>query len=251
MTSAAPTSASGPAGKAAAAGRAGPGESGATILVCDDDASMLRALSISLTARGYRVVVARSGEEGLDQAAQHHPDLVLLDLGLPGIDGVEVIRSLRTRSSVPIIVVSARHQSVSKVEALDAGADDYVTKPFGMDELLARLRAGLRRQSNGEETARIETEAFTIDLVAKRVTRDGTDVHLTPKEWGLVEVLVRHPGRLVSQRQLLHDVWGPAYQTETEYLRVLMARLRRKLETDPSHPRHFRTETGMGYRFEP
>ncbi len=251
MTSAAPTSASGPAGRAGPADKTGPGESGATILVCDDDASMLRALSISLTARGYRVVVARSGEEGLDQAAQHHPDLVLLDLGLPGIDGVEVIRSLRTRSSVPIIVLSARHQSVSKVEALDAGADDYMTKPFGMDELLARLRAGLRRQSNGDGTSLIETEAFTIDLVAKRVTRDGADVHLTPKEWGLVEVLVRHPGRLVSQRQLLHDVWGPAYQTETEYLRVLMARLRRKLEADPSHPRHFRTETGMGYRFEP
>ena len=212
---------------------------------------MLRALSISLTARGYRVLVARSGEEGLDQATRHRPDVVLLDLGLPGIDGVEVIRSLRTRSSVPIIVVSARQQSVSKVEALDAGADDYVTKPFGMDELLARLRATLRRQGNGEETARIETEAFTIDLVAKRVTRDGTAVHLTPKEWGLVEALVTHPGRLMSHHQLLHDVWGPAYQTETEYLRVLMARLRRKFEADPSNPRHFRTETGMGYRFEP
>ena len=152
---------------------------------------------------------------------------------------------------MPIIVLSARHQSVSKVEALDAGADDYVTKPFGMDELLARLRAALRRQSNGEESPRVETEGFTIDLADKRVTRDGTDVHLTPKEWGLVEVLVRHPGRLVSQRQLLHDVWGPAYETETEYLRVLMARVRRKLEVDPSRPRHFRTETGMGYRFEP
>ncbi len=245
MTRAAPTSASGPAG------RSDPGESGATILVCDDDASMLKALSISLTARGYRVVAARSGEQGLDEADRHHPDLVLLDLGLPGMDGVEVIRSLRTRSSVPIIVVSARHQSVSKVEALDAGADDYVTKPFGMDELLARLRATLRRQTNGGETARVETDTFTIDLVAKRVTRDRSDVHLTPKEWGLVEALIRHPGRLVSQHQLLHDVWGPAYQTETEYLRVLMARLRRKLEADPSQPRHFRTEAGMGYRFEP
>ena len=137
------------------------------------------------------------------------------------------------------------------MEALDAGADDYVTKPFGMDELLARLRAALRRRTGGAESPRVEAEGFTVDLVTKRVIRDGSDVHLTPKEWDLVEVLVRNPGRLVSQRQLLHEVWGPEYETETEYLRVLMARVRRKLEVDHSRPRHFRTETGMGYRFEP
>ena len=228
------------------------GEAGAKVLVCDDDASLLQALSISLSARGYDVAVARSGEEGLDHAARRHPDVILLDLGLPGIDGVQVIRSIRAWSSTPIIVLSARSQSVSKVEALDAGADDYVTKPFRMDELLARLRAALRRTAAGQEApARVQTESFTIDLSSKRVTRDGADVHLTPKEWGIVEVLVRNPGRLVSQRQLLHDVWGPEYGTETEYLRVLMGRVRRKLEVDHSHPRHFRTEPGMGYRFEP
>jgi two-component system, OmpR family, KDP operon response regulator KdpE len=228
-----------------------PEEAGNKILVCDDDASLRRALSIGLTARGYEVVVARSGEEGLDLAAHRHPDVILLDLGLPGIDGVEVIRGIRGWTSVPIIVLSARHQSTSKVEALDAGADDYVTKPFGMDELLARLRASLRRATGAPETPVVEAEAFTMDLALRRVTRDGADVHLTPKEWGIVEVLVRNPGRLVSQRQLLHDVWGPEYETETEYLRVLMARVRRKLEVDHSRPRHFRTEPGMGYRFEP
>jgi two-component system KDP operon response regulator KdpE len=226
-------------------------ESGSTVLICDDDASLVRALGISLHARGYDVVVARTGEEGLDRAAHRHPDVVLLDLGLPGIDGLEVIRGIRGWSSVPIIVLSARHQSVSKVDALDAGADDYMTKPFGMDELLARLRAALRRTSGEAEAPKVETESFTVDLVDMRVTFHGTDVHLTPKEWEIVEILVRNPGRLVSQQQLLHDVWGPGYDTETEYLRVLMARVRRKLEDDPSRPRHFRTEQGMGYRFEP
>ncbi len=226
-------------------------ERGTKVLVCDDDASLLRALSISLTARGYEVVVARSGEECLDLAAHRHPDVVLLDLGLPGIDGVEAVQAIRGWSTVPIIVLSARHQSVSKVEALDAGADDYVTKPFGMDELLARLRAALRRTGAGVDEPRVVTEGFTVDLAAKRVTRDGEDVHLTPKEWDIVEVLVRNPGRLVSQRQLLQQVWGPEYETETEYLRVLMGRVRRKLEVDHSRPRHFRTEPGMGYRFEP
>jgi two-component system KDP operon response regulator KdpE len=229
----------------------GGGESGTTVLVCDDDASLLRALGISLTARGYEVVTAQSGEEGLDRAAHLHPDLVLLDLGLPGVDGVDVIRGIRGWSSMPIIVLSARHQSVNKIEALDAGADDYVTKPFGMDELLARLRAALRRTNTGAEAPCVEFEGFTIDLADKRVTSDGADVHLTPKEWDIVEVLVRNPGRLVSHRQLLHDVWGPEYETETEYLRVLMGRVRKKLETDASRPRHFRTEPGLGYRFEP
>jgi two-component system KDP operon response regulator KdpE len=222
-----------------------------TILVVDDDTSLLRALSISLRARGYEVLVARSGEEGLDVAAHRHPDLILLDLGLPGIDGVDVVHAVRGWSTAPIIVLSARHQSTSKVEALDAGADDYMTKPFGMDELLARIRAALRRISTEEQQPRVETDIFTIDLAERRVSRDGVDVHLTPKEWDIVGVLVRNPGRLVTQRQLLHDVWGPTYETETEYLRVLMGRVRRKLESDPSHPRHFRTEPGMGYRFEP
>ncbi len=226
-------------------------EIGARVLIIDDDVSLLRAVGISLKVRGYEVMVARRGEEGLDLAAHKRPDVILLDLGLPGIDGVEVVRGLRGWSEVPIIVLSARHQSVSKVEALDAGADDYVTKPFGMDELLARMRAALRRRAPGPEDPRVETEAFTIDLAAKQVRRDGSDVHLTPKEWDIVEVLIRNPGRLVSHQQLLHDVWGPEYETETEYLRVLMARVRRKLERDPSRPEHFRTESGMGYRFVP
>ena len=219
--------------------------------MCDDDASLLQALSISLGARGYEVVVARTGEEGLDLAAHRHPDVVLLDLGLPGIDGVEVVRGIRAGSTVPIVVLSARHQSVSKVQALDAGADDYVTKPFGMDELLARLRAVRRRTATGPDDPTVVAEGFTVDLATKRVIREGHDVHLTPKEWDIVEVLVRSPGRLVSQRQLLQQVWGPEYETETEYLRVLMGRVRAKLEVDHSRPRHFRTEPGMGYRFEP
>jgi len=226
-------------------------EAGTKVLVCDDDTSLLRAVSISLAAKGYEVTVARTGEEGLDGTAQVQPDVVLLDLGLPGMGGIEVIRGIRGWSSVPIIVLSARHQSASKVEALDAGADDYVTKPFGMDELLARLRVAVRRSGQADVTRQIETEGLSVDLVEKRAARDGVDVHLTPKEWGLVEALVRHPGRLVSQRQLLHDIWGPGYETETEYLRVLMGRVRRKLEVDHARPRHFRTEAGMGYRFEP
>ncbi len=231
--------------------RAASQESGARVLVVDDDPSLLRALAVSLGARGYDIAAAKSGEEGLDKAAHWHPDVVLLDLGLPGINGIEVIRGVRGWSDVPIIVLSARHQSMSKVEALDMGADDYVTKPFGMDELLARLRAALRRAPGDEQDPHVEAEGFSVDLDVKRVVRDGIDVHLTPKEWDIVEVLVRNPGRLVSQRRLLHDVWGPEYGTETDYLRVLMARVRRKLEADHSHPRHFITEPGMGYRFEP
>jgi two-component system KDP operon response regulator KdpE len=224
---------------------------GSAVLIIDDDTSLLRALAISLRARGYQVLVARSGEEGLEVAARRLPDVILLDLGLPGIDGIQVVHDLRGWSRMPIIVLSARHQSVSKVEALDAGADDYLTKPFGMDELLARIRAALRRVAPDDGLPVVTTESCTIDLVSRRVRRGDDDVHLTPKEWEIVEVLIRNPGRLVSQRQLLHDVWGPSYETETEYLRVLMGRVRRKLETDPSHPMHFRTEPGMGYRFEP
>ncbi len=179
--------------------------------------------------------------------------MVVLDLGLPDMDGVEVIRGLRGWTRVPILVLSARHSSDEKVEALDAGADDYVTKPFGMDELLARLRAAVRRAEpvpGGEDDVIVDTAEFTVDLAAKKVNRGGKDVRLTPTEWHLLEVLVRNTGRLVSQKQLLQEVWGPSYGTETNYLRVYMAQLRRKLETDPAHPRHFITEPGMGYRFE-
>ncbi|GAA1179871.1 two-component system KDP operon response regulator KdpE [Kitasatospora gansuensis] len=223
------------------------------VLVVDDEPQIVRALVINLKARKYEVDAAHDGTSALELAAARHPDVVLLDLGLPDLDGVEVIRGLRGWTRVPIIVLSARHSSDEKVEALDAGADDYVTKPFGMDELLARMRAAIRRAEPvvGEDESTVVTEGFTVDLAAKKVNRDGTDVRLTPTEWHLLEVLVRNAGRLVSQTQLLQEVWGPAYRTETNYLRVYLAQLRRKLEADPSRPRHFITEPGMGYRFEP
>jgi two-component system, OmpR family, KDP operon response regulator KdpE len=220
------------------------------ILVVDDESQIARALSINLRAREYTVDVAHTGEQALDLAAKHHPDAVVLDLGLPGIDGVDVIRGLRGWSHVPIIILSVRDAERDKVAALDAGADDYVTKPFGMDELLARLRAALRRASPAEEEALVETEHFTVDLAAKRTTGPEGEIRLTPTEWHIVEVLVRNRGRLVSQRQLLQEVWGPKYEDETNYLRVYMAQLRRKLEPEPSHPRYLITEPGMGYRFE-
>jgi two-component system, OmpR family, KDP operon response regulator KdpE len=220
------------------------------VLVVDNKPQILRALGINLRARGYDVDLAADGERALDVAARNHPDVVVLDLGLPGIDGVDVIRGLRGWSQVPIVVLSVRDAEGDKVAALDAGADDYVTKPFGMDELLARLRAALRRAAPAEEEALVETADFTIDLAAKKVRRDGEEVRLTPTEWHLVEVLVRNRGRLVAQRQLLREVWGPQYHDETNYLRVFMAQVRRKLEPDPSHPRYFITEPGMGYRFE-
>jgi two-component system KDP operon response regulator KdpE len=220
------------------------------VLVVDDEPQIRRALSINLRARGYDVDLAPDGERALDVAARNHPDVVVLDLGLPGIDGVEVIRGLRGWSQVPIVVLSVRDAEGDKVAALDAGADDYVTKPFGMDELLARLRAALRRTMPADEEALVETADFTIDLAAKKIRRDGEEVRLTPTEWHLVEVLVRNRGRLVAQRQLLQEVWGPQYHDETNYLRVFMAQVRRKLEPDPGHPRYFITEPGMGYRFE-
>ncbi len=220
------------------------------VLVVDDEPQILRALGINLRARGYEVDLAPDGERALDVAARHHPDVVVLDLGLPGIDGVDVIRGLRGWSQVPIVVLSVRDAEGDKVAALDAGADDYVTKPFGMDELLARLRAALRRTTPAEEEALVETEDFTIDLAAKKVRRDGEEVRLTPTEWNLVEVLVRNRGRLVAQTQLLQEVWGPQYHDETNYLRVFMAQVRRKLEPEPAQPRYFITEPGMGYRFE-
>ncbi len=183
--------------------------------------------------------------------ARDRPDVLILDLGLPDMDGTEVIRGVRGWTSTPIIVLSAWGQESQKVAALDAGADDYVTKPFGMDELLARLRAAVRRASPAPDEPVVAVGDFTVDLAAKRVTRGGSDVRLTPTEWQLLEVLVRNSGRLVSQRQLLHEVWGPGYETEGNYLRVFVAQLRRKLESDPSRPRYLLTEAGMGYRFQP
>ncbi|MFD7659984.1 response regulator [Actinosynnema sp. NPDC059797] len=222
------------------------------VLVVDDEPQIVRALRINLSARGYAVLTAHDGTAALKAAAEGKPDVVVLDLGLPDVDGTEVIAGLRGWTTVPIIVLSARVDSTDKVEALDAGADDYVTKPFGMDELLARLRAAVRRAAVAEgEDAVVETASFTVDLAAKKVLRDGAEVHLTPTEWGLLEILARNRGRLVAQKQLLQEVWGPQYAKETHYLRVYLAQLRRKLEPEPAHPRHLVTEPGMGYRFEP
>jgi len=221
------------------------------ILIVEDEAPLLRALRINLRARGYDVDAATHGVDALTTAGRTPPDLVILDLGLPDMDGVDVIRGLRGWCAAPIIVLSARDAQAEKVDALDAGADDYVTKPFGMDELLARMRAALRRATPADTAPVVETASFTVDLAAKRVTAGDQEIRLTPTEWHLLEALARHPGKLVGHRQLLHDVWGPNYQTETNYLRVYMAQLRRKLEPDPSRPRHLITEPGMGYRFEP
>lgn len=221
------------------------------VLVVDDEPQIRRALATNLRARGFDVDLAATGEEALLLAGDQHPDLVVLDLGLPGIDGIEVIHGLRSWTTTPIIVLSVREREHDKVDALDAGADDYVTKPFGMNELLARMRAALRRGHASEDEARVvETDDFTIDLATKKVLCHGVEASLTPIEWGLVEVLVRNPGVLVSQRQLLREVWGPEYKRETNYLRVHFANLRRKLEPEPSRPRYFVTEPGMGYRFE-
>jgi two-component system KDP operon response regulator KdpE len=220
------------------------------ILVIDDEERFARALGISLEARGYEVVVAADGAKGLEQAARAHPDLVVLDLGLPDLDGVRVLEALRGWSKVPVVVLSARDEERVKVAALDLGADDYVTKPFGMDELLARVRAALRRASDGHDEPTVATADFVVDLAAKQVQRgDGAVVRLTPTEWHVLEVLVRNEGRLVSQKLLLQEVWGPGYETQTEYLRVYLAALRRKLEPEPSRPKYFVTEPGMGYRF--
>ena len=221
------------------------------VLVIDDEAPILRALRINLTARQYEVAVATDGASGLAAMARDRPDVLILDLGLPDMDGTDVIRGVRGWTSTPIIVLSAWGQESAKVAALDAGADDYVTKPFGMDELLARLRAAVRRASPAPDEPVVTTADFTVDLAAKQVTRsDGEDVRLTPTEWQLLEILVRNNGRLVTQRQLLREVWGPAYETESNYLRVYLAQLRRKLDPEPSRPRYLLTESGMGYRFK-
>jgi two-component system KDP operon response regulator KdpE len=222
------------------------------VLVVDDEPQIRRTLAINLRARGYQVDLAATGEQALKAAADQPPDVVVLDLSLPGIDGLQVIQGLRGWTGVPIIVLSVREREADKVAALDAGADDYVTKPFGINELQARLRAAIRRANLTQQDAPvIQTPDFRVDLAAKQVTRNGREIRLTPTEWQLVELLVRHPSRLVSQRQLLQEVWGPKYQEETNYLRLFIAQIRRKLEPDPAHPRYFITEPGMGYRFQP
>jgi two-component system KDP operon response regulator KdpE len=220
------------------------------VLVVDDDTHLLRTLHITLTARGYDVLTAPDGTTALRVAARDHPDVVVLDLGLPDLDGADVVSALRERSTVPVVVLSARSDSVDKVRALDRGADDYVTKPFGVDELLARLRAAVRRAAiPAHADERVEADGLVVDLAARTVERDGVPVALTRTEWAILDVLVRNRGRLVTRREVLEAAWGPGEKRETSYLRVYVAQLRRKLERDPAHPEHLLTELGMGYRF--
>ncbi|PSS42829.1 DNA-binding response regulator [Arthrobacter woluwensis] len=221
------------------------------VLVVEDESGIARALQLNFKAHGYQPLLAPNAAVARRLAADEQPEVVILDLGLPDEDGVDFIRWLRQWSLVPVIVLSARHGSQDKVAALDAGADDYVTKPFGIEELMARLRAATRRSAVVQEIPQVRGADFTVDLAARKVTRDGAEVRLTPTEWSILEILVRNQGRLVSQQQLLLQVWGPAYAKETQYLRVYLNQLRRKLEKDPATPRHLITEAGMGYRFEP
>ncbi|MDX2358762.1 response regulator [Dietzia sp. PP-33] len=222
-----------------------------TVLVVDDDPQLLRALRINFRARGMTVVTAETAADALARAADHDPDLIILDLGLPDLDGIHVLHGLQGWSRAPVMVLSARTDSSDKVQALDAGADDYVTKPFAMDEFFARVRAALRRGSKEDAAgdAVIETPGFTIDFRTSEVTRHGQTIHLTPTEWGVLEILARNPGKLITQQEILRAVWGEGYQKETHYLRVYMAQLRRKLEDDSAAPRHLLTESGRGYRF--
>jgi two-component system KDP operon response regulator KdpE len=222
------------------------------VLVVDDEPALARALAINLRAHGWEVVTAADGRSALDAAATEHPDVIVLDLGLPDIDGTEVLAGLRGWTKVPIVVLSARQHGEDKVEALDLGADDYVTKPFAMNELMARLRAAVRRgQDAGPETTEVAAGDLVVDLARKRVSRSGTDVRLTPTEWAFLELLARNVGRLVTREQVLREVWGPAYEHESHYLRVYAAQLRRKLEADPAHPVHVVTTPGLGYTLEP
>ncbi|QCB92702.1 response regulator [Cellulomonas shaoxiangyii] len=221
------------------------------LLLVEDDTALSRTLHIGLQARGYDVRSTTLGAEAMPLAQEFRPDIAIVDLGLPDVDGIEVVRALRAWSDLPVLVLSARTTQDDKVAALDGGADDYVTKPFGMDELLARLRAALRRVPPAQPSSTIRTEELTIDRAARRVDRNGAPVHLTPTEWNVLDVLLRAPRHLVTQRELLHEVWGPQYAHETNYLRVYIAQLRRKLEARPSAPRHILTEPGAGYRFEP
>jgi two-component system KDP operon response regulator KdpE len=222
-----------------------------SVLIVEDEPQLLRALAINLRARQYDVQIAADGATALTLAGRRPPDLVILDLGLPDIDGIDVIHGLRGWTQIPIVVLSARPDQADKVAALDAGADDYITKPFGIDELLARLRAALRRATAEDNQPAVTIGAFTVDLASKTVTGGGEPVRLTPTEWHLLEALVRNPGKLVGQPQLLRELWGPGYEKQTNYLRVYMAQLRRKLESNPSRPRHLLTEPGLGYRFQP
>ncbi|MDP9696824.1 UNVERIFIED_ORG: two-component system KDP operon response regulator KdpE [Arthrobacter globiformis] len=221
------------------------------VLVVDDDQHLLKALRITLQAHGYTVETAADGEAALIAASRNPPGIVVLDLGLPDMDGAAVLRELRRWSSAPVLVLSARHGSSDKVDALDAGADDYITKPFGLEELLARLRALLRRAPEAVVPSTVDTAEFSVDLGRRMVTRNGEPVRLTPTEWSILELLVRNPGKLITQQQILATVWGPAYEKEANYLRVYMAQLRRKLEADTGNPRHLLTEAGIGYRFRP
>ena len=224
-----------------------------SILIVEDELHIRNALHINLEARGYETLEAATGRAALRIAADRNPDLVLLDLGLPDLDGLEVLVALRTWTQIPVIVLTVREDERSKVAALDAGADDYVTKPFGINELLARIRAALRRTIDDESPhGTVTTESFTLDLDACIAARaSGENVHLTPTEWAIVCHLALHPNRLTTTRQLVTAVWGPAYSPDANLLRVHMTHVRSKLEALPSRPRHFITEPGMGYRFEP
>jgi two-component system KDP operon response regulator KdpE len=223
-----------------------------SVLVVDDEPQILRALRINLKARSFEVITAESGKQALELAARHHPDLMLLDLGLPDIDGVDVVRGLRGWTTMPIIILSGRSESRAKIDALDAGADDYVTKPFNVDELLARVRAVSRRTAIGDEAPVVPIGKVTVDLQSHRVSdHNGDNLRLTPTEWALLEILVRNPGRLVSQRELIRSIRGANYDDAAHYLRQYMAQLRRKLEPDAARPLHLLTEPGMGYRFQP
>jgi two-component system, OmpR family, KDP operon response regulator KdpE len=221
------------------------------ILLIDDDQALLRALHITLSARGYDVRIAQDAHTALDVAAHHPPDLAIVDLGLPDMDGIDIITALRGWTTAPIIVLSARHSERAKINALDAGADDYITKPFGMGELLARIRAALRRAVPINDQPAITTAAFTIDLNAKRVTTANGEARLTPTEWQLLEILVCNPGKLITHQHLLQEVWGPKAESQSSYLRVHIGNLRRKIEPNPAQPRYLRTEPGLGYRFLP
>ncbi len=218
------------------------------VLVVEDDPAIVRTLTINLRARGYDVEAVGDGRSGLQAVDERPPDLVLLDLGLPDLDGVEVLRRMRAGSRVPVLVLTARHESDDKVEALDEGADDFVTKPFDMNELLARVRALLRRAGGSDEPLVVETEHFRLDVTERQATVGGEPAHLTPTEWQILEVLARHGGRLVRHQELLREVWGPAYARETNYLRVYMSQIRRKLEPDPGAPRYLLTDPGIGHR---
>ena len=225
------------------------------VLVVDDEPEITRTVSINLRARGFDVVTARDGASALRAASARPPDCVIVDLGLPGITGVEVLQGLRGWSAVPILVLSGRTGVADKIEALDAGADDYLTKPFSVDELLARMRALSRRANEAPETPRVQLGDVTVDLFAHQVTRarggNVEEIHLTETEWRLLELLVRNPGKLLGRRYLLDEVWGPGSPERSNYLRVYMARIRRKVEDDPARPRYLMNEHGMGYRFEP